>query len=116
MLRSFALSCPQILLFCYGACASSPSLLFFQHSCTLLTPRPADLYFQLRSHHYLFQAEADDEEEEAKMNMPTAVGALVVVTVITSFCADYRASSSLYLDERGASRGDSTSFRRSSSS
>ncbi|GAA5929564.1 hypothetical protein JCM3775_002377 [Rhodotorula graminis] len=56
-----------ILLFCYGAY----------------------LYFQLRSHHYLFQAEADDDEEEAKMNMPTAVGALVVVTVITSFCADY---------------------------
>jgi Ca2+:H+ antiporter len=23
------------------------------------------------------------------MNMPTAIGALVVVTVITSFCADY---------------------------
>ena len=50
----------------------------------------ADLYFQLRSHAYLFEAENDDEEEEARMETWTAVGSLLVVTVITSFCADFR--------------------------
>jgi Ca2+:H+ antiporter len=48
------------------------------------------LYFQLYSHSYLFEAEAAEEEEEARMNLPTALGSLLVVTVITSFCADYR--------------------------
>ena len=38
------------------------------------------------------------------MNMPTAVGALVVVTVVTSFCADYRASRSLRLALEAALR------------
>ncbi|GAA5989108.1 hypothetical protein JCM10908_001161 [Rhodotorula pacifica] len=47
------------------------------------------LFFQLRTHHYLFQDPNEEEEEEAKMNIYTAIGALVVVTVITSFCADY---------------------------
>lgn len=59
----------QILLFCYASY----------------------LYFQLRTHHYLFEEASDEEEEEARMNIYTAVGALVVVTVVTSFCADYRA-------------------------
>lgn len=49
----------------------------------------ADLFFQLQTHHYLFQDPNEEEEEEAKMNVYTAIGALVVVTVITSFCADY---------------------------
>ncbi|KAI5474781.1 calcium:hydrogen antiporter [Pseudohyphozyma bogoriensis] len=47
------------------------------------------LYFQLKSHAYLFEDEAEHEEEEAKMELKTAIGALVVITVITSFCADY---------------------------
>ncbi|KWU46365.1 calcium/proton exchanger [Rhodotorula sp. JG-1b] len=47
------------------------------------------LFFQLQTHHYLFQDPNEEEEEEAKMNVYTAIGALVVVTVITSFCADY---------------------------
>ncbi|GAA5871639.1 hypothetical protein JCM8547_007105 [Rhodosporidiobolus lusitaniae] len=47
------------------------------------------LFFQLRSHAYLFEDSSEQEEEEAKMNIATACGALVVVTVITSFCADY---------------------------
>ncbi|GAA5947467.1 hypothetical protein JCM3765_001691 [Sporobolomyces pararoseus] len=47
------------------------------------------LYFQLSSHAYLFEAEQDDEEEQAKMNVTSAVIALVGVTVVTSFCADY---------------------------
>ncbi|GAA6001165.1 hypothetical protein JCM10207_007440 [Rhodosporidiobolus poonsookiae] len=56
-----------ILLFCYAAY----------------------LFFQLRSHAYLFEDPSEHEEEEARMNIATATGALVVVTVITSFCADY---------------------------
>ncbi|ORY55321.1 Sodium/calcium exchanger protein-domain-containing protein [Leucosporidium creatinivorum] len=47
------------------------------------------LYFQLSSHAYLFEDESEQEEEEAKMNIWTAGGSLLVVTVITSFCADY---------------------------
>ncbi|GAA6026814.1 hypothetical protein JCM8097_005880 [Rhodosporidiobolus ruineniae] len=47
------------------------------------------LYFQLRSHAYLFEDPSSHEEEEARMNITTATGALVVVTVVTSFCADY---------------------------
>ncbi|GAA5903952.1 uncharacterized protein JCM6883_002038 [Sporobolomyces salmoneus] len=47
------------------------------------------LYFQLSSHAYLFEAEQEQEEEQAKMNVTSAVISLVVVTVVTSFCADY---------------------------
>ncbi|GAA6013231.1 hypothetical protein JCM8202_003076 [Rhodotorula sphaerocarpa] len=47
------------------------------------------LFFQLQTHHYLFQDPNEDEEGEAKMNVTTAIGALVVITVVTSFCADY---------------------------
>ncbi|GJN88378.1 hypothetical protein Rhopal_001344-T1 [Rhodotorula paludigena] len=46
------------------------------------------LFFQLRSHHYLFEDPSEHEEEEAKMNIQTAIGALVVVTVVTAFAAD----------------------------
>ena len=48
------------------------------------------LWFQLRTHAYLYEAEEEEEEEEASMNLPTAIGALVAVTVVTSFVADYR--------------------------
>ncbi|GEM11659.1 lipase/esterase [Rhodotorula toruloides] len=47
------------------------------------------LLFQLHTHHYLYEDPAEHEEEEIKMNIGTAIGALVVVTVLTSFCADY---------------------------
>jgi len=47
------------------------------------------LYFQLSSHAYLFEAEEEQEEETAKMNVTAAVVSLVAVTVVTSFCADY---------------------------
>ncbi|KAK4058663.1 hypothetical protein OIO90_000107 [Microbotryomycetes sp. JL221] len=55
----------------------------------LLISYIAYLFFQLRSHAYLFEAENDDEEEEARMDTTTAIASLLVVTVITSFCADY---------------------------
>ncbi|GAA5923819.1 hypothetical protein JCM1841_005403 [Sporobolomyces salmonicolor] len=47
------------------------------------------LYFQLCSHAYLFEEEQAQEEEEAKMSITAAVVALLGVTVVTSFCADY---------------------------
>ncbi|KAK1227802.1 hypothetical protein PQX77_009177 [Marasmius sp. AFHP31] len=56
----------------------------------------AYLYFQLYSHHHLFQApegESEAEEETAEMNIVSAAIALLVVTIITSFCADYLVAS-----------------------
>lgn len=49
------------------------------------------LYFQLRSHAFLFEAEEQEEAEAevAKMNVYTAVASLVGITVVTAFCADY---------------------------
>jgi Ca2+:H+ antiporter len=48
------------------------------------------LYFELYSHADLFEAEgAEEEDEESKMNLWTAVGSLIGVTVVTAFCADY---------------------------
>ena len=54
----------------------------------------AYLFFQLKTHNYLFVAEqeAGEEEERAHMSVVAAGSALLIVTVITSFCADYRAS------------------------
>lgn len=50
----------------------------------------AYLVFQLKTHGYLFaDPNGEDDEEESKMNLPAAAIALVTVTVITSFCADY---------------------------
>jgi len=54
----------------------------------------AYLYFQLKSHAYLFQAETENEEEEVpKMNIAAASISLLTVTVITAFCADYLVAS-----------------------
>jgi len=47
------------------------------------------LFFQLKTHKDLFKVLVDEEEEESKMNMVSAGFALLIVTVITSFCADY---------------------------
>ncbi|KAI0780581.1 calcium/proton exchanger [Trametes elegans] len=53
----------------------------------------AYLYFQLKSHSYLYTPTVDEEEEEPEMNIPAACSALLLVTVITSFCADYLVAS-----------------------
>ncbi|KAG7448245.1 Calcium/proton exchanger [Guyanagaster necrorhizus] len=53
----------------------------------------AYLYFQLKSHHYLFQAGAEEESEVANMSVVSAGTALIIVTVVTSFCADYLVAS-----------------------
>lgn len=55
------------------------------------------LWFQLKTHHNLFGAEADGEaasgeeehEEEPHMSPWAAAGVLVVVTILVSICADY---------------------------
>lgn len=61
------------------------------------------LVFQLKTHSYLFADEASaDEEEEAKMNLPSALGALLGVTLVTAFCADYLVGS---IDEFASSAG-----------
>lgn len=53
----------------------------------------AYLYFQLRSHAYLFQADEEEEHEEPEMNTVSAGFALLGITVVTSFCADYLVAS-----------------------
>ena len=51
----------------------------------------AYLVFQLKTHAYLFQAaEGEEEQEELEMTPVAAGSALLSVTVVTSFAADYR--------------------------
>jgi len=61
----------------------------------LLIVYVAYLFFQLKTHNDLFKMPVDDEEgeEEPKMNIVSAGFALLIVTVITSFCADYLVAS-----------------------
>jgi len=56
------------------------------------------LWFQLKTHSYLFEAETRDGEtpevpEAAHMSTVAAASALLAVTVTTSFCADYLVAS-----------------------
>jgi len=58
------------------------------------------LYFQLKSHADLFapddeqrELEPDEEEDKQQMNSLSAGLSLLVVTVVTSFCADYLVAS-----------------------
>ncbi|KIP12345.1 hypothetical protein PHLGIDRAFT_113821 [Phlebiopsis gigantea 11061_1 CR5-6] len=62
----------------------------------------AYLYFQLRSHAYLFvepevevesQSTTVEEEEESQMSVPAAAVGLLGATVVTSFCADFLVAS-----------------------
>ncbi|KAF9059092.1 Sodium/calcium exchanger protein-domain-containing protein [Rhodocollybia butyracea] len=60
----------------------------------LLVVYVAYLYFQLKSHAYLFTADDEGQEEETpNMNIVSAAAALLIVTVITAFCADYLVAS-----------------------
>lgn len=57
----------------------------------LLLVYVAYLVFQLKTHAYLFQApEGEEEEEELEMSPIAAGTALLLVTIVTSFAADYR--------------------------
>lgn len=48
------------------------------------------LFFQLKTHAFLYEAaEVDEEEEEMQMTPTAAIIGLLAVTVVTSFCADY---------------------------
>jgi len=68
-------------------------------SIILLLLYLAYLNFQLRTHADLFrrkttgEAEEEEEVEEKKMNLPAAAFALLVIAVVTSFCADYLVAS-----------------------
>lgn len=66
-------------------------------SIILLVVYIAYLYFQLKSHSNLFEAEADEngesEEEHPEMDTYSAAGWLVIITVVTAFCADVLVSS-----------------------
>ncbi|KAH8827446.1 Sodium/calcium exchanger protein-domain-containing protein [Flagelloscypha sp. PMI_526] len=53
----------------------------------------AYLYFQLKSHAQLFEADTEAEPEAPHMNVLSASIALLVVTVVTSFSADYLVAS-----------------------
>ncbi|EIN07147.1 calcium/proton exchanger [Punctularia strigosozonata HHB-11173 SS5] len=53
----------------------------------------AYLVFQLKTHAYLYIAELEEEEEASKMSTVAAATGLLLVTVITSFCADYLVAS-----------------------
>jgi len=54
----------------------------------------AYLVFQLKTHAYLFQApEGQEEEEELEMSPVAAGSALLLITVTTSFAADYLVAS-----------------------
>lgn len=80
----------------------------------LLVVYAAYLWFQLKSHAFLYEQqqngtdeeygsinsqtpalepEREPEEEAPNMNLPSAAIALLVVTVVTSFCADYLVAS-----------------------
>ncbi|EPT04113.1 hypothetical protein FOMPIDRAFT_1022179 [Fomitopsis schrenkii] len=72
----------------------------------LLVVYLAYLLFQLKTHADLFTAE-ETEEEEQYMNVPSAASALLLVTVITSFCADYLVAS---IEEVADSYGISRPF------
>ncbi|KAG2020116.1 calcium ion transporter [Coprinopsis cinerea AmutBmut pab1-1] len=59
----------------------------------LLLVYGAYLLFQLKSHHFLFQSESEEGDEPPTMNVAAAAFALLGVTVVTSFCADYLVAS-----------------------
>jgi len=59
----------------------------------LLIVYVAYLYFQLKSHDYLFKAPDEGEPEPAKMSVVAAASALLSATVITAICADYLVAS-----------------------
>jgi len=60
-------------------------------SILLLIVYCAYLFFQLKSHQHLY--EADVEETEPEMNLPSAAVSLLGVTLVTAFCADYLVAS-----------------------
>ncbi|EMD38179.1 hypothetical protein CERSUDRAFT_82422 [Gelatoporia subvermispora B] len=67
----------------------------------------AYLVFQLKTHAYLYESNAAEEIETPHMSVPAAGSALLLVTVITSFCADYLVAS---IDETSTRYGIPKAF------
>ncbi|THG97694.1 hypothetical protein EW026_g4353 [Hermanssonia centrifuga] len=59
----------------------------------LLLVYVAYLFFQLKTHAYLYQSDVEIEEETPRMNIPAAATGLLTATLITSFCADFLVAS-----------------------
>jgi len=53
----------------------------------------AYIWFQLKSHAFLYEAATSQPEEEPKMNTLAAAVGLLGVTVVTAFCADFLVAS-----------------------
>jgi len=56
------------------------------------------LFFQLRTHAELY-ADSGDDNEDAQLTIPVAVGLLLLVTVLVSLCGDYLVGSIDYIAE-----------------
>ncbi|OCH86901.1 calcium/proton exchanger [Obba rivulosa] len=76
-------------------------------SIILLLVYIAYLIFQLKTHAYLFKSSVVHEIETPRMNVPAAAFALLLVTLITSFCADYLVAS---IDETATRYGIPKAF------
>lgn len=73
--------------------SAQEGLLFISRgtSLILLVVYAGYIYFQLRSHSYLYESEEEENEKE-EMSPRAAIVALFIVTLITSFNADYLVS------------------------
>jgi len=67
----------------------------------------AYLVFQLKTHAYLYVSTVAEEVETPHMSVPAAASSLLLVTVITSFCADYLVAS---IDETATRYGIPKAF------
>ena len=71
-------------------CYKSGLLIISRGTAILLLVYVAYLVFQLKAHADLFQAPEGQEEKVLEMNPLAAGTALLSVTLVTSFTADYR--------------------------
>ncbi|KAF9227753.1 Calcium/proton exchanger [Gyrodon lividus] len=77
-----------------GGCPSSGLLTISRGTAILLLlVYSAYLLFQLRTHPRFFQQEGEVEETEPRMSTGAAGSALLLVTVVTAFCAEYLVAS-----------------------
>ncbi|KIJ69136.1 hypothetical protein HYDPIDRAFT_105703 [Hydnomerulius pinastri MD-312] len=77
-----------------GGCPSS-GLMAISHGTAilLLFVYGAYLVFQLRTHAHFFKQDGQEEEAEPRMSAVAAGSALLLVTVVTAFCAEYLVAS-----------------------
>ncbi|KAH7908295.1 calcium proton exchanger [Hygrophoropsis aurantiaca] len=75
-----------------GGCPSSGLLILSRATAILLLfVYGAYIFFQLKSHAHYFrlQNDVDDEDTEPRMGTVAAGSALLLVTIVTAFCAEY---------------------------